>query len=152
MNPPDGYETVVGGRGYRLSGGEKQRVTIAPVLLHDPSVLLPVAATSALDTASERLIQEALSTALTGRTTLAIAHRLSTIIAADVIYVVDGGRVAESRPHVTLLAQGGLYATPYHEQYGDGMIEARYADGVLLRDGKVKSVPNSPKELNESVV
>jgi ATP-binding cassette subfamily B protein len=149
MSFPEGYDTMVGERGYRLSGGEKQRVAIARVLLHDPQVLLLDEATSALDTASERLIQQALSTAMTGRTTLAIAHRLSTIVAADVIYVVDGGRVVEEGSHDELLALGGLYARLYHEQYGDGTIEARCADGVLLRDGTVVTVPDSPDALDD---
>lgn len=151
MSFPEGYDTMVGERGYRLSGGEKQRVAIARVLLHDPQVLLLDEATSALDSASERLIQQALSTAMSGRTTLAIAHRLSTIVAADVIYVVDGGRVVESGSHDELLALGGLYAELYHEQFGDGTIEAHCADGVLLRDGTVVTVPSSPDELTEHV-
>jgi len=106
----DGYDTIVGERGYRLSGGEKQRIAIARVLLKDPPVLLLDEATSALDTVSERVVQEALDAASRGRTTLSIAHRLSTVIAADVIHVVDAGRIVESGSHVELLARGGLYA------------------------------------------
>ncbi|WP_308493578.1 ABC transporter ATP-binding protein [Microbacterium terrisoli] len=105
-----GYDTVVGERGYRLSGGEKQRVAIARVLLKDPPVLLLDEATSALDTVSERVVQEALDAAQRGRTTLSIAHRLSTVIGADVIHVVDAGRIVESGTHAQLLARGGLYA------------------------------------------
>jgi ATP-binding cassette subfamily B protein len=105
-----GYDTVVGERGYRLSGGEKQRIAIARVLLKDPPVLLLDEATSALDTVSERVVQEALDAAARGRTTITIAHRLSTVIGADVIHVVDGGRIVESGTHAELLAAGGLYA------------------------------------------
>nr|WP_235566769.1 ABC transporter ATP-binding protein [Microbacterium sp. Root61] len=104
-----GYDTIVGERGYRLSGGEKQRIAIARVLLKDPPVLLLDEATSALDTVSERVVQEALDAAARGRTTLSIAHRLSTVINADVIHVVDGGRIVESGTHASLLAAGGLY-------------------------------------------
>jgi len=106
----DGYDTVVGERGYRLSGGEKQRIAIARVLLKDPPVLLLDEATSALDTVSERVVQEALDTASHGRTTLTVAHRLSTVIGADVIHVVDAGRIVESGTHDELVAAGGLYA------------------------------------------
>lgn len=105
-----GYDTIVGERGYRLSGGEKQRIAIARVLLKDPPVLLLDEATSALDTVSERVVQEALDAAARGRTTLSIAHRLSTVIGADVIHVVDAGRIVESGTHASLLAEGGLYA------------------------------------------
>lgn len=113
-----GYDTVVGERGYRLSGGEKQRIAIARVLLKDPPVLLLDEATSALDTVSERIVQEALDQAARGRTTLSIAHRLSTVIDADVIHVVDGGRIAESGTHDELVASGGLYAALAAEQLG----------------------------------
>jgi ATP-binding cassette subfamily B protein len=106
----DGYDTVVGERGYRLSGGEKQRIAIARVLLKDPPVLLLDEATSALDTVSERVVQEALDAASRGRTTLSIAHRLSTDVGADVIHVVEAGRIVESGTHGQLLAAGGLYA------------------------------------------
>ena len=113
---PDGYDTVVGERGYRLSGGEKQRIAIARVLLKDPEVLVLDEATSALDTISERAVQQALDTAAHGRTTIAIAHRLSTIVGADVIYVVDRGRIVERGSHAELLIAGGAYARLYAEQ------------------------------------
>jgi ATP-binding cassette subfamily B protein len=113
----DGYDTMVGERGYKLSGGEKQRLAIARVLLKDPRILILDEATSSLDSASERLIQAALEPLLKSRTTLAIAHRLSTILAADLILVVDKGEVVESGTHQTLLQQGGLYQKLYREQF-----------------------------------
>ncbi len=116
---PDGYATVVGERGYRLSGGEKQRIAIARVLLKDPPVLILDEATSALDSVSERVVQRALDSATRGRTTIAIAHRLSTISAADVIHVVDGGRIVESGAHAELVALGGVYARLVEQQSAD---------------------------------
>ncbi|PJJ71014.1 ATP-binding cassette subfamily B protein [Diaminobutyricimonas aerilata] len=113
---PDGYDTVVGERGYRLSGGEKQRIAIARVLLKDPPVLILDEATSALDTVSERIVQGALDSASRGRTTIAIAHRLSTILDADEIFVVDRGRIVERGTHGELVAAGGVYAGLYAEQ------------------------------------
>jgi ATP-binding cassette subfamily B protein len=113
---PDGYETLVGERGYRLSGGEKQRIAIARVLLKDPEVLVLDEATSALDAISERVVQAALDTASHGRTTIAIAHRLSTIVAADVIFVVEKGRIVERGTHFELLESGGTYSRLYAEQ------------------------------------
>ncbi|MDX6221752.1 MAG: ATP-binding cassette, subfamily bacterial [Frankiales bacterium] len=132
-----GYDTIVGERGYRLSGGEKQRIAIARVILKDPRVLILDEATSALDTANERLVQAALQPLMAGRTTIAIAHRLSTIRAADVIFVLDRGRVAERGTHEELLALGGLYASLYEQQYGGGLVEATCEDGVVLSDGHV---------------
>jgi len=113
---PDGYDTIVGERGYRLSGGEKQRVAIARVLLKDPAVLILDEATSALDTVSERIVQTALDSAARGRTTIAIAHRLSTVVNADVIFVVDGGRIVERGTHPELLRADGVYARLFAEQ------------------------------------
>ncbi|HET6949751.1 MAG TPA: ABC transporter ATP-binding protein [Acidimicrobiales bacterium] len=110
---PDGYDTVVGERGYRLSGGEKQRVAIARMLLKDPAIVILDEATSHLDSENEAAIQRALADALAGRTSIVIAHRLSTITAADQILVVDDGRVVERGRHADLLAAGGLYADLY---------------------------------------
>jgi ATP-binding cassette, subfamily B, bacterial len=114
---PEGYDTVVGERGYRLSGGEKQRVAIARVILKDPRILIMDEATSSLDSHSEALIQAALQPLLRGRTSLVIAHRLSTILAADVILVIDRGRLVERGTHEELLAHGGLYAKLYEQQF-----------------------------------
>jgi ATP-binding cassette subfamily B protein len=117
MELPEGYDTIVGERGYKLSGGEKQRVAIARVLLKDPRVLVLDEATSALDTVSERLIQTALYRLMEGRTTIAIAHRLSTILRADQILVYDRGRIVERGTHDELVRHEGLYARLYAEQF-----------------------------------
>jgi len=114
---PGGYDTIVGERGYKLSGGEKQRIALARVLLKDPRILVLDEATSALDSVSERLIQAAIERVMKGRTTIAIAHRLSTILRADLILVFDGGRIVERGRHDELLAHGGLYARLYREQF-----------------------------------
>ncbi len=124
MEFDDGYDTIVGERGYKLSGGEKQRIAIARVILKNPRILILDEATSALDTHSERLIQAALEPLMKNRTTLAIAHRLSTILAADVILVVDRGEIVEQGTHEELLQQGGLYARLYNEQFSQLREEA----------------------------
>jgi ATP-binding cassette subfamily B protein len=144
MEFPDGYDTTVGERGYRLSGGEKQRLAIARVLLHDPRILILDEATSALDTASEREVQKALDTLMGSRTTIAIAHRLSTIVNADVINVIDAGRVVESGTHRSLLRQGGVYASLYQEQFEGGKIQWRCADGDVLADGTIRHRQTQP--------
>jgi ATP-binding cassette, subfamily B, bacterial len=137
MELSDGYDTVVGERGYRMSGGEKQRLAIARVILKDPRVLILDEATSALDTSSERLVQAALEPLMRDRTTIAIAHRLSTVISADVIFVLERGRLVESGTHAELLAAGGLYAELYQQQFAGGLVEARCEDGVVLSGGEV---------------
>ena len=136
-----GYDTVVGERGYRMSGGEKQRLAIARVVLKNPRILILDEATSALDTASERLVQGALEPLLAGRTTIAIAHRLSTILAADVIFVLDQGQIVERGTHVELLARRGLYAQLYEQQFAGGLVEARCENGVVLRTGELLELP-----------
>jgi len=115
---PQGYDTIVGERGFRLSGGEKQRVSIARALLKDPAILILDEATSSLDATSEYLIQAALEELLHGRTSLIIAHRLSTILSSDKIVVMDGGRVVEMDGHKELLKRGGLYAELFKQQFG----------------------------------
>ncbi|MEE8422105.1 MAG: ABC transporter ATP-binding protein [Dehalococcoidia bacterium] len=130
---PRGYDTLVGERGYRLSGGEKQRIAIARIILKDPRILLLDEATSSLDSQSERLIKEALDLVMQSRTSIVIAHRLSTIMAADQILVMDGGRIVERGKHAELVGRGGLYAQLYHEQFKDGAVDR---DTPLLGEGE----------------
>jgi ATP-binding cassette subfamily B protein len=143
MEMPDGYDTVVGERGYRMSGGEKQRLAIARVVLKDPRILILDEATSSLDTTSERLVQEALRPLMRGRTTIAIAHRLSTILAADVIFVLDQGQVVERGSHAELIEQGGMYARLYQQQFQGGRVEAECEDGVVLATGQILQNPKA---------
>jgi ATP-binding cassette subfamily B protein len=138
MQFSDGYDTIVGERGYRLSGGEKQRLAIARVLLHDPRILILDEATSALDTASEREVQKALDALMGSRTTIAIAHRLSTIVNADVINVIDAGRVVESGTHRSLLREDGVYASLYQEQFDGGKVQWQCTGGDVMADGTIR--------------
>jgi ATP-binding cassette subfamily B protein len=116
---PDGLDTVIGERGYRLSGGEKQRVALARLMLKAPDVVVLDEATAHLDSESEAAVQRALRETLSGRTSLVIAHRLSTVREADQLLVIDDGRVVERGTHASLLAQRGLYAELYHTQFAD---------------------------------
>jgi ATP-binding cassette subfamily B protein len=129
----NGYDTTVGERGYRLSGGEKQRIAIARVVLKDPRILILDEATSALDTGSERLIQAALAPLMKNRTTIAIAHRLSTILAADLILVMDQGEIIEHGTHQELLAHDGLYAKLYNQQFLQQALEEVAAEDEVRR-------------------
>jgi ATP-binding cassette subfamily B protein len=122
LSLPEGYRTVVGERGYRVSGGEKQRLAIARVLLKGPAIVILDEATAHLDSETEVLIQQALAEALAGRTSLVIAHRLSTIQSANQILVVDEGRIVERGTHRELVGAGGLYAELYETQYAPSAV------------------------------
>jgi ATP-binding cassette subfamily B protein len=130
---PDGLDTVVGDRGYRLSGGEKQRLAIARLLLKAPGIVILDEATAHLDSESEAAVQEALAQALAGRTSVVIAHRLSTILAADKILVVDGGQVVQQGTHTELLARGGLYAELYRTQFERQALDVERLEPVTRR-------------------
>jgi ATP-binding cassette subfamily B protein len=132
---PDCLDTVVGDRGYRLSGGEKQRVALARLLLKAPPVVVLDEATAHLDSESEVAIQRALKTALAGRTSLVIAHRLSTIREASQILVIDAGQIIERGTHEELLARGGLYADLYHTQFSAGKPDQKLVDADCFAAG-----------------
>ncbi len=125
---PEGLDTVVGDRGHRLSGGEKQRLALARLLLKGPGLIVLDEATAHLDSESEVAVQRALDSALTGRTSLVIAHRLSTVRGADQILVVDGGRIVERGTHRELMARGGLYADLYETQFAEERRKAAEAE------------------------
>jgi subfamily B ATP-binding cassette protein MsbA len=116
---PDGFQTIIGERGVKLSGGQRQRLAIAREILRDPRILILDEATSALDSEAEALVQEALETLLQGRTSFVIAHRLSTVIGADLIVVLEEGRIVEKGRHGELLAAGGRYSTLYNTQFAE---------------------------------
>ena len=122
---PDGFDTIVGDRGIKLSGGEKQRISIARVLLKNPRIVILDEATSALDSVSESLIQSAIKPLLKGRTSLVIAHRLSTVMAADCIYVVVEGRIVEQGTNEQLLLLNGVYKNLYDKQFKDNKNEIK---------------------------
>ncbi|MDN6555522.1 MAG: ABC transporter ATP-binding protein/permease [Acidipropionibacterium acidipropionici] len=145
----DGYDTVVGERGYRLSGGEKQRIAIARVLLKDPPVLLLDEATSALDTVAEHAVQQAIDEVAAGRTTITVAHRLSTIVDSDMIHVIDAGRIVERGTHADLIGAGGLYAELAAQQMSASRIEgATSADRPPHPERRADKCPDeSPAEL-----
>jgi ATP-binding cassette subfamily B protein len=134
---PDGLDTVVGERGYRFSGGEKQRIAIARLLLKHPSIVILDEATAHLDSESEAAVQRALSVALQGRTALVIAHRLSTVREADQILVIDDGRIVERGKHAELVAAGGLYSELYRTQFAVTDSPAR----PLADDVEIVTVP-----------
>ncbi len=145
---PKGYETEVGERGLKLSGGEKQRVAIARTILKAPPILLLDEATSALDSHTEKEIQDALERVSRGRTTLVIAHRLSTIVGADEIIVLEAGEIVERGSHQSLLASGGLYASMWNRQR-----EAEAAREKLALIGEEPAAPNrNPPALDDAMM
>jgi subfamily B ATP-binding cassette protein MsbA len=119
MALPEGYDTLVGEHGVKLSGGQRQRLSIARAMLKNAPILLLDEATSALDTESERQVQDALEKLMKGRTTVVVAHRLSTVVEADLIHVIDRGRVAESGKHSELLEKNGIYARLHALQFAE---------------------------------
>lgn len=133
LDLPEGYDTEVGPRGSKLSGGQRQRIAIARAMVRDASILLLDEATSALDSESERKVQAALNTLMTGKTTVVIAHRLSTVVEADIIYVLDGGRVLESGGHAELLAKGGAYAKLYALQFAEQSEESEDSSELRIQ-------------------
>lgn len=145
---PEGYDTVVGERGYKLSGGEKQRIAIARAILKNPRILVLDEATSALDTQSERLIQDALARLSVGRTTFAIAHRLSTILAADLILVMEAGRIVERGTHDELLERNGLYARLYQAQFKDEQMPDTDGSGAINGSANGNGLIAQPADLD----